>query len=179
MVATTAVATVAMPLTVILAIALIGTFEIVVSTLLQRKLINTKKSRQIQYRMNMISKEVKEMIKNKESTDAINQKNKEMMPLASESMKMTLKPMIAIFPLFIFVYYVVIGMYLSDWKKYVVNFIIPMHYKTFFIVFILIVGMVIGIAISIYDRKKAKEEMSNTEGTSNTKEIPKPVEKGV
>ncbi len=157
------VITAAMPLSVALAIILIGAIEIVVSTLLQRKLVNTKRNREIQYRMNKISKEVREMIKNKEPTDAINQKQKEMMPLASESMRMTLKPMLAVFPLFIFIYYVVMGMFLSGWQKYIVNFIVPMHYRTFFIVFVLIVGMVVGIAISIYDRKKSKEEMSRME----------------
>ncbi len=146
-----------MPFSVVLIIILIGIGEIALSTLLQRKLGNPKKAREIQAHMNRVSKELKELIKNKAPKDIVSSKQKEIMPLANASMKLSLKPMIVLFPLFIVIYYVVIGMFLSGWQKYVINFIIPLHYKGFFIAFVLIFGMTVGVIISLYDRKKIKE----------------------
>lgn len=159
----TAIPGIPMPINVILVIIFIGIIEITLSTVLQRKLGNPKKAREIQAHMNKVSKELKELVKNNAPKDIVSSKQKEIMPLANASMKLSLKPMIILFPLFIFIYYVIIGMYLSGWQKYVINFIVPLHYKGFFIVFVLIIGMGTGVIISLYDRKKIKEKEKQIE----------------
>ncbi len=157
------VTTVPMPMYVALIIVGIAILDVAMSTALQRTLGNPKKARSIQRKLNKINKELREMMKSGAPQEHIMAKQKEMMPHFNESMKNSMKPMIVIFPLLLAIYYVLIGVYLQSWQKYVINFIFPMGYKELFIAVVFILGLVVGISIALYDRKKGKEEAMEEE----------------
>lgn len=160
------VGAVPMPLGVVAVLIVMGVFEVAISILVQRKLGNPKRMREIQIRMNKVSKEMKEMMKSNASQESIMQKQREIMPLASESMRISLKPMLVIFPFFLFMYYGVVGIILKGWSVYKINFIVPLGYEGFFIVFVFILGLIAGISVSIYDRKKMREETEAVIGST-------------
>ncbi len=155
--------TVPMPMNVALIIVVIAILDVAMSTALQRTLGNPKKARSIQRKLNKINKELKELMKNNAPHEHVMAKQKEMMPHFNESMKNSMKPMIVIFPALLLVYYVLIGVFLSSWQKYVINFIFPMGYKELFIAVVFILGLIVGISIALYDRKKSREEAREEE----------------
>lgn len=155
-----------MPFSVVVILVIIGVFEVTISILVQRKVGNPKRMREIQIKMSKVSKDMKEMMKSKASQESIMQKQREIMPLANESMKMSLKPMLIIFPFFMFMYYGVVGIMLKGWSMYKINFIVPLGYEGFFIVSVFILGLIAGISVSLYDRKKMKEEREAVIGST-------------
>ena len=156
-----------MPINVALIIVGIAILDVAMSTVIQRTLGNPKKARSIQRKLNRINIEMREMIKNKAPQEHIMAKQKEMMPHFNESMKNSMKPMIVIFPVLLAIYYLLIGVYLSSWQKYVINFIFPMGYKELFIAVVFILGLVVGITIALYDRKKSRMEAMEEEALSD------------
>ncbi len=125
---------------------------------LQRKLSHPKKMRHLQNRSTALSKELREMMKNKASQEEMAKKQKELMPLMSESMKTNMKPMLVVLPLFFLVWYVLLPMAFAQYSAAKINFIVPLGYKGLFFIVLFVGGMISSISIMIYDRKKAKEE---------------------
>ncbi|MCL4363261.1 EMC3/TMCO1 family protein [Candidatus Marsarchaeota archaeon] len=147
-----------MPLSFALIIVGLGIFEVSLSVLMQRKLVNPKRMRELQARLKSISKEMNALIKSNAPKEQISAKQSEIMPLMKENMTMSFKPMIVIFPIFIIVYYVLLPA-LAGKADYILNFIgIPLTYNLVFIATVFILGLISSIAILLYDRKKAKEE---------------------
>ncbi|MCL4380942.1 EMC3/TMCO1 family protein, partial [Candidatus Marsarchaeota archaeon] len=89
-------------------IIMIAVAYIIGTLVIQRKAADTKKMRSVQLQIQEITKQLNEMIKNKVPNDEISKKQKEVMPLVTSSLKMQLKPMFIIFPLFMLVYYVML-----------------------------------------------------------------------
>jgi len=108
--------TVPMPPMIAASIIAIGIAYAIFSVVLQRKLVDPKRMREIQYKVNMLSKDLNAMIKNNASKEEISNKQKELMPLMSENMKKQFKPMIVILPIFFLVYYVLLGALYSGWR---------------------------------------------------------------
>jgi uncharacterized membrane protein (DUF106 family) len=121
------------------------------SVALQRKVSNAKKLRQTQSKVQKVSKELNEMVKNKASQEAIAAKQKEMMPLLSESMKSSIKPMFVILPLFLVVYYVLVPAlpFASGNVKSV---------QGFFFIAVFVIGFIAAIILMINDRRITKKE---------------------
>lgn len=136
------------------------------SIALQRTLTSPKKTREIQERMQGISKELNDMLKNNASQDEIKAKQAELMPLMSTSMKSQFKPMLVILPLF-FVLYSWIFPYVFV-SAVQVQFLI---YKgspaqIMFLVIASVLGITSSLVILAYDKKKAKEEKKALENSS-------------
>ncbi|MEM3827203.1 MAG: EMC3/TMCO1 family protein [Candidatus Micrarchaeaceae archaeon] len=151
-----------MPPLVALSIVAIGVVYAVFSVFLQRKLVDPKRMREIQYKVSQLSKELNALIKNNATKEEISKKQGELMPLMSENMKKQFKPMIIILPIFLFVYYVLLGALYSGVANDTVEFIIPLHYRGLFFATVLILGFVLSIVILVYDRIKAKEEQKQS-----------------
>ncbi len=88
----------------------IGLLYLGLTLTLQRKLVNVNRMRELRMKMSDLNKELKEMMKNKASQEAIMTKNKELMPIAAEQMRSSLKPMLII-PLFFILYYYLLPLY--------------------------------------------------------------------
>lgn len=150
--------TAAMPANIVLILISLALGYTVLAIALQRKLSNPKKMRHLQNKSNQLSKELKELMKNKAPQEVMANKQKELMPLMSESMKTQMKPMLVVLPLFFLVWYVLLPMAFGQYSSDTINFIVPLGYKGIFFLVLFIGGMISSISIMVYDRKKAKEE---------------------
>jgi uncharacterized membrane protein (DUF106 family) len=160
--------TVPMPPMIAASIIAIGIAYAIFSVVLQRKLVDPKRMREIQYKVNKLSKDLNAMIKNNASKEEISNKQKELMPLMSENMKKQFKPMIVILPIFFLVYYVLLGALYSGVANDTVYFIMPLNYRGLFFATVLILGFILSIVILIYDRIKAKEEQKQSQLAEGT-----------
>ncbi len=143
---------------VALSIIAIGVAYALFSVVLQRKLVDPKRMREIQSKVSQLSKELNAMIKSNAAKEEISKKQSELMPLMSENMKKQFKPMIIILPIFFLVYYVLLGALFGGVANQTIYFLMPLHYKGLFFATVLILGFASSIFILIYDRKKAKAE---------------------
>lgn len=128
---------------------------------LQRKLSNPRKMRDIQRRVKENTKALNEMAKSGAPREAIMAKQKEVMPLLSESMKGQMKPMFVVLPLFLAFYYALLPYVVSGMgaSSSTVNFIFSgLSMENFFFAVVFILGICSSAAIMIYDRRKGKQE---------------------
>ena len=151
-----------MPSWVIVFIVVIAVAYSLGSLALQRKLANPKKMREIQARVKEHTNKLKEMTKNGASKEEIMAKNKEVMPLVMESTKHQMKPLIAILPIFLILYDVLLPYVATSmgFSKATVDFIFMMNYQYLFFAIVFIVGMITTVFVMLYDKKKAKEEQA-------------------
>lgn len=141
------------PIIMIAVVYIIGTLVI------QRKAADTKKMRSVQLQIQEITKQLNEMIKNKVPNDEISKKQKEVMPLVTSSLKMQLKPMFIIFPLFMLVYYVMLPHLFGQYSKDTITlFSFQLNYLMFFFAIVFLLGIISSIGILIYDKKQAAKE---------------------
>ncbi len=151
-------APVPMPPLIALSIIAIGVAYALFSVILQRKLVDPKRMREIQSKVNQLSKELNAMINSNASKEEISKKQSELMPLMGENMKKQFKPMIIILPIFFLVYDVLLGALYGGVANDTINFLMPLNYKGLFFATVLILGFISSIVILLYDRKKIKEE---------------------
>lgn len=149
-----------MPPLIILAIVAVGIAYTLFSIFLQRKLVDPKRMREIQFEVNRLSKEMNELVKRNAPKEEVSSKQKELMPLMGENMKKQFIPMIVILPVFLLVYDVLLKMAFGGYANARVNFIFLMNYQNLFFATVLILGLVMSMVILIYDRKKAKAEQA-------------------
>jgi membrane protein insertase Oxa1/YidC/SpoIIIJ len=146
-----------MPLPIALAVIGFGLVEVIISVVVQRKLSNPKRARELQAKMKRLSKELQELGSNA-SKEALTAKQNEIMALMKENMGMMIKPMLVALPLFLILYYVVLPAGFNRFADETFTFIVPLTYTGLFFVTVLIFGIVSSIIITIYDRKKMQEE---------------------
>ena len=140
-------------------IVIIAVAYIVTTLVIQRKATDTKKMRSVQLQIQEITKQLNEMIKNKAPNEEISKKQKEIMPLVTSSLKMQLKPMFMIFPLFILIYYILLPHLFGQYSKDTVTlFSFQLNYLMFFFAIVFLLGIISSIGILIYDKKKAAKE---------------------
>jgi len=143
-------------------IAVLAILYAVVSIVIQRKLSNAKRLREIQAHISKVTKEMNQMMKNKVPDTEIAAKQKEIMPLLGESMKSSMKPMFVMLPMFLVVYYVLIPMIPFGSPA------TPKSIQSFFFIAVFVSGIVSAIAMMIYDKKMTKKEEMALEGTQPT-----------
>ncbi|MEM3781707.1 MAG: EMC3/TMCO1 family protein [Candidatus Micrarchaeaceae archaeon] len=131
------------------------------SILMQRKLSNPKRLREIQGIIKSKSKELNELSKSHADTAVLAQKQKELTPLLSETMKLQFKPMLVVLPTFIILYYAVLPMLFAPGTKLSL-FSFTVSYQIYFIFFSFIFGLIASLAVSFYDRKQSKRESAKT-----------------
>lgn len=121
--------------------------------LLQRRLANVDKMYEIRARMNEGTKRLTEIIKNKASKEEIAEKQKEVMAISSESMKLQLRSMIVILPLFLILYYFLLPLKFNlSSTLTILSYTISYH--TFFIAILFVIGILLSIGFSMYDRRR-------------------------
>ena len=125
------------------------------SVFMQRKLIDVDRTYSVRARVNALTKELIEMGKKNESKEAMNVKQDELTKLSMESMKNQMKPMFAILPVFVLLYYVLLPREFSAALQVTV-FSAAFSYRTFFIITVFILGLVSSLIISLYDRRRLK-----------------------
>ncbi len=133
-------------------IAILAVIYALVSVAVQRKLSNAKRLREIQAHISKVTKEMNLMMKEKKPDAEIQAKQKEIMPLLSESMRSSLKPMFVILPMFLIVYYVLVPMIPFPAPA------TPKNIQQFFFVAVFISGIVSAIGLMIYDKYQTKRE---------------------
>jgi len=151
-----------MPLPIALAIIAFGLVEVVISIVVQRKLSNPRRARELQAKMNRLSKEL-QGLGSSASKEVLTAKQNEIMALMKENMGMMIKPMIVALPLFLILYYVVLPAGFNSFAGETFTFIVPLNYTSLFFVTVLIFGIISSIIITIYDKKKMREETSMPE----------------
>ncbi len=121
------------------------------AVIIQRKLSNAKRLREIQAEISKVTKEMNKMMKDKVPEAQIVAKQKEMMPLLGESMKSSMKPMFVILPMFLIVYYVLVPMIPFGAPA------TPKSIQQFFFIVVFISGIVSAIVLMIYDKQQTKK----------------------
>jgi uncharacterized membrane protein (DUF106 family) len=147
-----------LPLVVVIAVAIAYAAG---ALLLQRRLTNPKRMREIQRRLKEHSKNLSEMVKSGAPKETIAAKQKEVMPLFSESMRSQMKPLLVVLPLFIVLYYALLPLLIGGMgaSSSTISFIFPnLTYENFFFIVVFIFGMSLSIGVMVYDRKKGKQE---------------------
>lgn len=125
--------------------------------LLQRLLIDVDRMYELRAHMNKHQKHLMALTKQNASKETIAEKQKELIAVSSESMKMQMKPMIVTLPLYAVLYYLVLPKYFSNVPNFHI-FSITLNYGLAFIVFSLILTMVLQQLIAFYDRRRLKHK---------------------
>ncbi len=133
-------------------VIIIGALYTVASVLLQRKLTNPKRMRQIQSQIKTMTNELNTMVRNNASKDQQAAKQSEVMKLMSESMRTSMKPMLVVMPVFLVVYYLVLPALLLAIGMTAKNG------QSIFFYTVLILGLVSSMIILLYDRAMTKKE---------------------
>jgi uncharacterized membrane protein (DUF106 family) len=141
------------PIPVPMMIAAVAVAYAVFSIVLQRKLTNVDRMYEIRARMNDGTKQLTDMVKNNASQEEISKKQKEVMEISTESMKLQMKPMIVIFPVFLLLNYFVLPHFFNFASKVSIASI-TLTYQIFFVVCLFIMGIIISSIFSLYDRKR-------------------------
>ncbi|MCL5427953.1 MAG: EMC3/TMCO1 family protein [Candidatus Marsarchaeota archaeon] len=138
-------------------IIMIGVVYAVFSVYMQRRLSNVDKMYALRARMNKKSKELMAMAKANVPREQMMEHQKELTSVSMESMKNQMKPMIVILPVLLALEYAVLpGMFPQSTTFSVLGF--TLGYQMFFIVVIFIVGIVLSVSLSIYDRRRLKDK---------------------
>lgn len=121
------------------------------TVIIQRKLSNAKRMREINAKISKVTKEMNQMVKNRAPEAEIAARQKEIMPLLHESMKASFKPILVVMPMFLVVYYVLLPMlpFAAGNAKGV---------QGLFFIVVFVVGLVLAAVMLVNDRRLAKIE---------------------
>jgi uncharacterized membrane protein (DUF106 family) len=127
------------------------------SIFVQRKLVNMKRLYETQNLIQVKSKELNELAKNKADSEVMLAKQKEITTLLSQSMKSQFKPMFVILPIFVVVYYLIFPVaYPSNPNVTLLSY--TLNYRNYFIVVAFVLGLLFSIGLMINDRLKMSRE---------------------
>jgi uncharacterized membrane protein (DUF106 family) len=143
---------VSLPLGAEMIIIVIGVVYTLSSVLLQRKLSNPKRTREVQAQIKQLTNELNALVKGNASKDQQAAKQSEVMKLMGESMRTSMKPMLVVMPVFLVVYYVMLPA-------------LPLgagvgakNVQTLFFYTVFALGLVSSMVILLYDKRMTKKE---------------------
>jgi len=137
-------------------VTIIAVVYVIASALMQRRLVNPRRTYEIQDAIKKKTNELSELSKNKADPAALAAKQKEITGLLSESMRSSLKPMFVILPVFLVIYYLVFpAIFAPDLT--VSLFSMDLNYKTYFIVIAFVLGFVLSMTMMVYDKAKLRK----------------------
>ncbi len=145
----------AIPSNVAIAIVLFGLAYAMLSLVIQRRLSNPAKTRELQARIQALTSELNQMAKRNED---ITEKQRELMPLMGESMRLQMKSMLVILPMFYAVYYGALP-YIFGPLAFggAVNLVVTsLNYTGLFFVTVLLSSLTMSFSMLAYDKRKAK-----------------------
>ncbi|MGC8479682.1 MAG: EMC3/TMCO1 family protein [Candidatus Micrarchaeia archaeon] len=135
-----------------------GIFYAIFAIIVQRRLSNIDKMYELRAKMNKSTKELMELTKSNATKDKISTKQKELTDASMSSMKLQMKPMLIIFPIFAVVYYLLVPMGFSK-SGILVNLLgFTLNYQLLFIVVTFVSGICLSIIFSLRDRKRLKDK---------------------
>jgi uncharacterized membrane protein (DUF106 family) len=154
-----------MPLIIAISIVVIGAAYTGLSILLQRKLNNPKRMRELQHLAKYHTAELNKLVKANAPKEHIDAKQKELYPVMSETMRRQMKPMLVIFPVFILMYYLVLPHIFVNNLTTFYHFSIfgaqeQLGLKGIFFYTVLILGFAGSMGILLYDKEKMVKEAS-------------------
>ncbi len=150
-----------------------GVAYTIAAAVIQRKLSNPKKTREIQDKIKVCSDELNKMIKANAPKEEISLKQKEMMPLVKQSMMTNMKATVVLIPSFLIVYYLIVPFLFGGLAGRTTSFnigssLITLQFKGIFFVTVFVLGLVVSISILVYDRKRAKKDARVIEAKGET-----------
>ncbi len=143
---------VSLPVGAEMVVIVIGALYTLASVLLQRKLMNPKRMREVQSQIKKLTNELNALVKSNAPKEQQAAKQSEVMKLMGESMRTSMKPMFVIMPIFLVVYYLVLPALLLA-----VGMATKSGQSVFFYT-VLILGLVSSMVILLYDRSMTKKE---------------------
>ncbi len=155
-----------MPINAEIWIVVIALAYTIISVILQRTLTNPKKTREIQRRMKEISQELNDLVKRNAEQETIRAKQAELMPLMSKSMMSSFKPMFAILPIFLVLYYWLVP-HLLVFMPQVFASTSKTAVSGLFFMSVFVLGLASSFVVLAYDKKKASDELkqANSNGS--------------
>lgn len=139
---------------------LLAGIYVALSIVLQRKLSNPKRLREIQEIIKEKTKELNELAKSRADPKALADKQKELMPLLNETMKLQFKPLLVVLPIFIALYYLILPMAFKPYSSARFSFLsLSLNYQLYFVLFTFLFGIIASAVVALYDRAKAKKEL--------------------
>ena len=152
-----------MPINIALFIMAVGVGYALLSITIQRKLTNPKKMRELQHRSKQLTNELNALAKSNAPREHIEAKQKELMPILSETMRRQMKPMVVILPVFLAMYYLVLpSVFAASASGYVVFSLLgstqQLGSKGIFFWTVLVSGFICSMIILLYDKKKTAQE---------------------
>ena len=123
--------------------------------LVQRRLGNVDKMYEIRARMSSSQKHLMQLIKDNAPKETISEKQRELMGISTESMKLQFKPMLVVLPMFLLLYYVILPMKFNmGLNVTVLTYTVSYHF--FFVALLFVVGLLFSILFSVYDRRRLR-----------------------
>jgi uncharacterized membrane protein (DUF106 family) len=149
------------PTVSVVSIVAVGVIYTICAAIVQRKLSNPKRTRELQDQIKIYSKEINEMMKRNAPKEEISAKQGLMMPLVKQSMMANMKSTVVLIPTFIVVYYLVIpyvfgGLGTAAVAFSIASYNISLAYKGVFFVTVFVLGLITSMSILAYDRRRAK-----------------------
>lgn len=127
------------------------------SALLQRRITNVERMYELRAKMNIKTKDLMALAKANAEQKVLAEKQKELTELSMQSMKIQMKPMLIILPIFLLLYYVILpAVIVSSATITVLSY--KMSYKFFFIAAAFVTGILISLVASVYDRRRLKDK---------------------
>lgn len=150
-----------------------GVIYTIAAAIVQRKLSNPKKSRELQDKIKVISDELNKMIKANAPKEDISKKQGEMMPLMKQSMTLNMKATIVLIPSFLVVYYLIVPYLFGGLAGQTTSFsigssLITLQYKGVFFVVVFVLGISLSMSILAYDRYRARKDAKTIEAKGET-----------
>lgn len=138
-----------------------GVIYTIAAAVVQRKMSNPKRTRELQDQIKIFSKEINEMIKRNAPKEEISAKQRVMMPLVKQSMTLNMKSTLVLIPTFLIVYYLIIpwlfgGLGASATAFSIGSYNVSLQYRGVFFVSVFILGICTSIGIMLYDRYRAR-----------------------
>jgi uncharacterized membrane protein (DUF106 family) len=153
---------------ILYALVILAVCYAILSVVIQRKVGNMKRVRELQAGMKEKMNEYKAKIKNNAATDELAVIQKDLGAISSEMMKHQLKPMLALFPLLILVYYYLLPNYFPTTGNAVQILSFSLSYRITFIIVAAVLGIALSSSLMLYDKRKygKKTDLSNTHSTN-------------
>jgi membrane protein insertase Oxa1/YidC/SpoIIIJ len=138
-------------------LAIVALLYIALYMFLQRRIGNPIRSKEIQALIKMKQVELRELQKQNVDRQVLMMKQKEIMPLFSESMKIQFKPMLIILPVFLAIFYLVLPQIFPPNLTFSI-FSISLSYQWTFILLTFAGVTIANVAFSVRDNKRLRAQ---------------------
>jgi uncharacterized membrane protein (DUF106 family) len=163
----------ALPINVALAVIFFGIGYGTLTLTLQRRLSNPAKTKEMQVKINALTKEMNAMAKRNEDISA---KQAELMPLISESMRSQMKSMFVILPIFFIIYYLILPAIFGGFAAEYFTLLVPLSTQSLFIITAIMFSLFLTLSIFLRDKMVTKrlKNLQTSETANNPQDTKSP-----